>query len=250
MKQIERPSKLRQYYPGTWQGILKYILIFTPVSVFILWCMYTISLTFDQPYVDSTHVTGYDLLGNAVVWIFAALIFSIPELVGLFTTLKTERPSYGFATLIGFFCGGIIFTFIFDKGWGLYMIFMTAALFFLQIIPHHHYTFRWGDIIYYLFYGILICYITFMVTEYFMDIWSYLQLLYTCVMFVMILGNKIRQWGYAYLMGWVLCSLYILIFSNALLGIYFLISSILLNVALFGIFAKWRSVGDKAKIRE
>jgi hypothetical protein len=250
LKRVEVPVNIRVYQKGEPKEMAIYLFKYTVIGFLFLLIEYWIYGLLPRYINNPGHPKGYDLGGNAVMFFITAFMFILPQAIGAVVTIKTMRPANGFCVLGGFLLAGGIFIAAIEWQFGLYLVFTCTTLFAINAIPHLHFTLKWHHLLYFAIIGAIICYITFRITDYFMDIWTYLQIMFLCTAAVDFLGLKIRQWGYAYLFGWSVMAIYVWIYEDLLLGVYIFFASLICTGGALGLFFAWRTIGNKAKLRE
>lgn len=246
---VERPKTIRQYDGVDWKSVVQYFVKYTVIGFVFLGLEFLIgAVYFNYPnYADDMYL----MLGiNAILWFCVAFMFVIPRVVAAVVTNQTNRPSNGFALVFGFLLAGLLFGAIIDWGWGGYMIFAQVLLLLANVFPHLQFTIKWYHVPYFMGLGALACYISVLYTLHFMDVWAYLQCMITCTLMVMIIGNKIKQWGDFYFIGYLIFSVYVLVEMDRMMGFAYFMGAGFATLGALLLFKAWRKIANKAQLRE
>lgn len=82
----------------------------------------------------------------------------------------------------------------------------------------------------------------------FMEIWSYLSIIFTTIIPCVGIGLKNRLWAYSYILGFSIAGIPFMIFMDLFIGGYTFITTFLIFIIIWLIFWKaWRTIGSIKK---
>jgi hypothetical protein len=98
--------------------------------------------------------------------------------------------------------------------------------------------------------GITVSWLNMVIILEYMEIWSYLTIIFTTIIPTVIVGLKNRFWGYGYLFGFAIAGIPFMFMCDLFIGGYTSITSLLIFIILWLIFWKaWRSLSSIKQIK-
>lgn len=196
-REVEIPEKKSVFQKGDIVGNAKYFGISLGIGfVFlVIWDMII-------PYLPRlTHHEGFDLNGNAGMYILSMVAFLLPWAVSGIIFHKHSCPAYGFWSMAGFFIAGVAYT-PFNWFIALFFMYISALLFLANAPSQGDYTLQNKHLIYNFVLGMVACWINLEIMAYSRDIWTYMMFIQLHLFVTITIGLKIKQWGYFYAYGW------------------------------------------------
>ncbi len=97
--------------------------------------------------------------------------------------------------------------------------------------------------------GFIVSWVNMVIILEYMEIWSYLTIIFTTILPTVIIGLKNRFWGYGYLLGFTIAGIPFLFLGDPFIGGYTSITSLFIFIILWLIFWKaWRSLSSIKQI--
>lgn len=237
---VDKPSK--EYHPEKPKRQFLIIYMGTGFAIGLITLLFLnwIGGNYWESVESQTQFINYGING-LFTWIFFLTMF-IPMLIGNLISLKKKCPPYGFSAIGGFLIASAIYSFLGNRPLAYYSIFVIILLFLLALPSPKDYTLKVWHLVYFIILGAVICDINIYITDFYGEIWCYLQFAWLHLMAIVLIATKIRQWGYFYMIGWsIVAFIYLFLPGELINGIYYIFAPNLLTWAVLRFFFKiWR----------
>lgn len=213
-KTVEKPKEERIFKKPKleWLGVVLlggFALVYLMLHLLVLW-----ESVLPR---NSGETVRYEMPGWAASYFIYFFMMLIPLLTANLIYSRTKTPAYPFGILIGGTVAGLLFM-LKNPWFGGYTVYVLLLCILVNAISQEKYELKWWHQVYYLILGIIACYINAIIQMYFWDVWVFLQFIHLYLFISIIAAVKIRQWGYMYMLGWALCSIFF-IFRQSLLAL-------------------------------
>lgn len=116
--------------------------------------------------------------------------------------------------------------------------------------PEPEFKFGIGTIIWFII-GFMVSWGNMLIISKFMEIWSYLTVIFTSGVPGVIIGLKDRYWGYGYIFGFAIAGIPFLFIVDAFVGGYTFATALFLFIIIMLIFwTGWRSISSIKQVEE
>jgi hypothetical protein len=238
---VEIPKDIKTFEKAEIQESVKSFIISFVIGWVLIWIVHN-SIQLLPTYRNG----GYDLVGNAIVFLLYLALMMVPAIIGAYLKNKKNCPTYGFLSVIGFMAAGATYSIV-DLFVGIYALFLAGLILVANIIKPGEYKLKWWQLCFYFLFGVVVNIIhTYVVILFNQDVWTYLQFVYIHLFTTILISLKIRQWGYFFQLGWIVYSIYYMIYVDLLLGIYiFFAPTLMTGGVIYYFFKIWRNISEK-----
>jgi hypothetical protein len=206
---VEKPKEERVFNPPNWIIFAVMVIVSYGLGWALLYGLKVFESVLPRWNNDPVEYAFEGWAGSYFLYFFMMVI---PLIIANIVYSKTKTAAYPFGILGGFLLSAASYMFI-DAWFGGYMVYVLALSILANAMSQKEYKIKGWQLLYYFIFGIVAAIINNAIMMYYWDVWTFLAFIHVHLFVVIIAAVKIRQWGYMYMLGWALYSLFVLLVS-------------------------------------